>query len=535
MNSPEYPELIKKAGSLIKLDPPKGYYLSALVKRNYAGSLEEDGETRETLIEEALCDIERCLNDYEDYERAILEKGNVLLYKDPSIARRTFISLLGSSDNDVKELAQRGYERANRIVMESLNAFQKQDEYISVVQQIPNLSNEEKNEKIVMYRKRAEEDKFCNCVSFADRQFVFIVKNIRKLAGCYDRSENINWVFTLDCIPGDIVFPPGHPQVNTLYIAHPAQKGRYVPFEGAEDLMFDEKIEDFCRLSQCLGADRFHSIQGKDVSMIRTDEKVLGMNADVKNVEIDGTIAKERTATSKKVSSKVVDQTYTYEPIRFPYCPNDLCWLDADPSWQNYVKQRLEGNIITYSKKISSSEAIALSVARKKSVIASLNFLMANVDAKYNASSESLFCASDTSVWEITVHFKPLSEFKEKQGLESAPDSATRKEPAFSEKELRYKEEVMFILEGGEINDVDRRFLERKRKKMGLTTEQAVKVESFCRPSLSDEEKEYVDFFRDLMSNIEVGEKHRRMLDREARSLGLSIGRARELESSIKS
>ena len=93
---------------------------------------------------------------------------------------------------------------------------------------------------------------------------------------------------------------------------------------------------------------------------------------------------------------------------------------------------------------------------------------------------------------------------------------------------------MLFILEDGEITDTERRFLERKRIKLGLSEEQAAKVEALCSPSLTDAEKEYIEIYKEIVGEDEITDRKRRMLNREAESLGLSETRVRELESSIK-
>ena len=57
---------------------------------------------------------------------------------------------------------------------------------------------------------------FCNR-PYHDRQFIFTVRDLDHIGGCYDDTDNIKYVFPLDELPGEITFPVGHPQANTLY------------------------------------------------------------------------------------------------------------------------------------------------------------------------------------------------------------------------------------------------------------------------------------------------------------------------------
>lgn len=86
------------------------------------------------------------------------------------------------------------------------------------------------------------------------RKFLFTVSNDKQIPGCYDKEDNVQWIFSLGLIPDYINFPVGHPQPNTLYIGHPLKPGVYIPFENATEQLFMEKVRELCYLAQCLGA-----------------------------------------------------------------------------------------------------------------------------------------------------------------------------------------------------------------------------------------------------------------------------------------
>ena len=58
-------------------------------------------------------------------------------------------------------------------------------------------------------------------------------------------------------------------------------------------------------------------------------------------------------------------------------------------------------------------------------------------------------------------------------------------------------------------------------------------MEALCSPSLTDAEKEYIELYKEIVGEDEITDRKRRMLNREAESLGLSEERVRELESSL--
>lgn len=100
-----------------------------------------------------------------------------------------------------------------------------------------------------------------------------------------------------------------------------------------------------------------------------------------------------------------------------------------------------------------------------------------------------------------------------------------------TDNEEKYKEEVLFYLEDdGIIDDEERRFLERKRVRLGISEDRAKEIEEECMPQLTSEEKEYLEALKELGEVDLQNPRIRRMLDHERDDLGISEERALELE-----
>lgn len=103
-----------------------------------------------------------------------------------------------------------------------------------------------------------------------------------------------------------------------------------------------------------------------------------------------------------------------------------------------------------------------------------------------------------------------------------------------TDEEQKYLEEVKFCFEDDHsISDSDRKYLERKRVKLGVSEERARIIEDTVVSgdgALTADEKEYVEIFKDFVSDGEITNRARRVLDRERESLGISVERAAELE-----
>lgn len=100
--------------------------------------------------------------------------------------------------------------------------------------------------------------------------------------------------------------------------------------------------------------------------------------------------------------------------------------------------------------------------------------------------------------------------------------------------EEKYKEEILFCLEeGGIITDDDRKYLERKRKKFGISEERAREIEQEATPSLTENEKEYLETFKELAASGTLTDRAKRLLERERESLGIPKERATEIENLV--
>ena len=474
---------------------------------------------------------------------------------------------------------------------------------------------------------------------YHDRQFIFTVRDLDHIGGCYDETDNIKYVFPLDELPKDISFLMGHPQANTLYYAHPLRPV-YLPFENAQLTLFYEKVQEMCRLFQCLGATKITArcLKGNKVSSNVMASSAVNAEGGYKIVSGSGGVKNQSNASADSETRDEMFMTQTFSPYKAPYCPKDLVWTKKDPELLSLIKQRMEGGLLDFTKRVSSYETSNMSQNLITDVKAAFQNLMGNVSANYSASADTTFSSTQETEWEISVEFKPLDELPsvsesmnyseqdlvmeidkfaytggrgtvalgtlamdiktgkqvvicdedseyesvienimmfctilqegekgDKAGLflkgmdssnirkgmkiylkhqEAQKDKNSQTESntvpndknehqceCLSHEEEKYKEEVLFCLEdGGSISDDDRKYLERKRNKFGISPERAAEIESMCKPQLTEEEQEYLDTFREMTPDGEISDRMRRLLDRERESLGISQERAEELE-----
>lgn len=265
----------------------------------------------------------------------------------------------------------------------------------------------------------------CGQADYHERQFIYIAKNVDALAGCYD--DNIQWLFTIDALPNELQFPVGHPQPNSLYYAHPAKRGVYLPIEDADEELFNDKVRDFRRLVQCLGATEitFRSVKGHSVQ----ENISRGFDVEVGGsyTEYEGSVGygnKKSNSSSQSMKGER-EMVQRFNPTKAPYIPDDVSWLSVDPEWQSLIKQRLDGNMLHYSIRISSRKTMAVTDSRMDDVKVAFKSFVASAHINYSQQMERSFEREEETEWEISVSFKPLEELVEAETQQKSETSST--------------------------------------------------------------------------------------------------------------
>lgn len=451
------------------------------------------------------------------------------------IARRLAIGLMESDDKEFSDEAHTMYCNLTEAYCGRLNYFCERYEQDLKECESSNESPEDKEEFRQILADEAAY-RFTNITEPRERQFLMFVKDSNAIAGCNDDEGNIKYVFDMDAYPKDIVFPLGHPQANTLYMMHPMLHTHYLPCENIKETLFLDKVRDFCYVAQCLGATRikFKAVRGKVFTTDSTSSFDASASVSRKLVNLSGSVSENNKEHYNSVKNNGREWEYTFNPINKPYCPEDSVWLKSDTSWQQMVKMRLNGNQLSFTERITSSETLNMSSNQQRGVEASFSTLLWKASGKAEGKTEEIIFKSEESEYEISVNFKPINEYIEMAAIDNVEvvEIAEACDESLTPNEEKYKEEVLFCLEDdGEISSEERIILECKRNRFGITEERALAIEKMCAPSLTEAEQEYVDIYKELCADGGITERKRRLLNRERESLGISEQRAKELES----
>lgn len=365
---------------------------------------------------------------------------------------------------------------------------------------------------------------FRNNVDYIQRQFLFVAKKGEDIAGWFD-DDKIELYFPIKSIPAIAQFPFGHPQPNTLYYAHPAKEWFYIPFEEADQYLFDDKVRDFIRLVQCLGATevRYKSIKGLSIERKTDSQYDVEAKGEYQGAELQGAYEKhleDRRNDSHQIQKESIQR---FNSTKAPFIPNDIVWLSTDPEWQSLVKMRLEGGLTKYSVRISSRKTMSVSDSRLDSVKVAFNTLVTKVNGSFSKRIQQSFDREEETEWEFNITFKNLEAYEgDKSHLETA---------ILSKSEQEYLESLTeFLEEDTVITSRERKMLDRIRQSLGLSEERAAELEASLKPQLTEDEQEYLEMFWEYAERGELTEKERRRLDKFAAALGIDENRIKEIE-----
>ena len=348
-------------------------------------------------------------------------------------------------------------------------------------------------------------------------------------------------LLNIDQLP-KIHFSTLQPKLNQTYIAHPYKADTYLPIESYDYELLNDRMDEFFYILQCLGAT---SITIETIKKENKEgDKNLNIAANIGGSEeeigfdID---AKYRKAASTSLNKYMgLERTQTFNPEKRPYIPKNTIWFPSELRWQRLAQQRLEGGILTYTERISSSQNQLLNEEEIIDINAELKTLLYSVKAGGQYEKKEKLQQNEEFSFSIKIEFKPMEEFpEEKEIIDITAEEVTQTPvqlPTPNDNESRYLEEIHFMLEDdGVIDDRERMILERLRKCYNITPERAkeLEAEAIAGQELTPEEQEYLSEYKNSLQDGAISERERRLLNRLAMALGISEERVKELEGNI--
>lgn len=368
-------------------------------------------------------------------------------------------------------------------------------------------------------------DNYILRVPYKERKYIMLVED-SKIKNCTVSGITI---FNSSNVPNCINFYDNMPLNNELYVGHPYNPSVYIPYNQAEDILFQDKIQEFCYILQQLGAEEITitSLKGQKINETNNKKEELEVAANAgrfgnASLNIDSSTSNLMDRTSHEQ----YDVKYVYDPIDMPEMPSETIWYQNQPKWQRLVQSRIDGNTLEYTECISSKLTFFTSSSEKEDIKAKLKVLMANIEGRSYEEEEKQLKEETETIWRVSVKFRSKKLLQEKS-LSRNTISST-----LTDKEKEFLNEVRFCIEDdGIIDNSEQIFLNKTKEKLGLTEERAKELqESILKPQFTENEKEYINALSELMIDGQIPESAQRIVERYRKLYEVSSQRAEELE-----
>lgn len=355
------------------------------------------------------------------------------------------------------------------------------------------------------------------------------------------KSNNLTLLW-MNNLPSEIKFPITHPKKDHTYICHPYDNRLYLPIEDYEEVLLNDRINEYCYLMQCLGATTIRIQNKKEESLNEDRESARNIHGEgsYKMLEASGNYETNSKKGEGRNSKYTFAREQHFNPSKKPYIPDGLIWFPHEVSWQRLATQRMSGGILKYSESVSSSENRVVTSNELQDINAEIKVLFAKMKGGTKRESNYEISMNEDQEWEIFVEFKPIEEFDASvdfsdiaetvqiEEVEGSPDSI------FTEEEKQYMDEVRYMLEDDDkIDEKESRLLERFRQKFNLSEDRANELKNILLSAvdLNSQELEYLKEYETFIQDGEIKERERRLLNRVANLLGISEDRALEIEN----
>ena len=446
----------------------------------------------ENLLQEALIEIEKTIDHCKDHKECWelhKYKGHILeLMGKTTNSRNAYMKSLAEAPEEQK------YELQNRITsLEKANT----DLWDNYVLKVP----------------------------YKERKYIMLVED-SKIKNCAVSGITI---FNSSNVPNCINFYDNMPLNNELYIGHPYNPSVYIPYNQAEDILFQDKIQEFCYILQQLGAEEITitSLKGRKVNEINNKKEELEVAANAgrfgnASLNIDSSTSNLMDRTSHEQ----YDVKYVYDPINMPEMPSETIWYQNQPKWQRLVQSRIDGNTLEYTECISSKLTFFTSSSEKEDIKAKLKVLMANIEGRNYEEEEKQLREETETIWRVSVKFRS-KKLLQKDTLPQ-PNSVT----ALTNNEDEFLNEVRFCLDDdGIIDSEEQGYLDKVSQKLGLPQTKAQELQnSLISPQINDNERKYIEAISELTIDGKIPSSSLRIVERYRKLYEVSSQRAEELE-----
>lgn len=244
---------------------------------------------------------------------------------------------------------------------------------------------------------------------YLKRKHVFVCEEVGDVPASFR-------VLPIANVPSGMIFPTGHPIVNTLYVCHPYRTDYYFPYETYEIYLLRDELREFKKIMKKLGAkhidssDVFNHVEENK----KTISDILEGSVDNLKYQIQGSYEKDVISEAEKVIRNELEESWdgllTNDK---PKLPENLVWYYHREEWKDECENRLEGRTIRYSFTISVLSSELTNEQEREQINAELKVLhSASVNGSYKNSKSFSLRRKSEMTWRVNVEFYPLSDYE---------------------------------------------------------------------------------------------------------------------------
>jgi hypothetical protein len=229
-----------------------------------------------------------------------------------------------------------------------------------------------------------------------------------------DLSPKSFLILLINDLP-QIQFPVGHPKSDSFYIIHPYSSERYLPFKEFEGSLLLDKIFEFRRFLQALGATKLSIkfIRGINNEKDTSQYKNKNLNVDIGSQNGNAEFLKSNEEKTIKELLQTFETVQTFTPTKKPYLLGDMLFYNFEQSWQDLYQQRIGGHINSHSETLTSKQSYSLS----KNELTNINVEYVNsiLEAKGSSRTETnnAIREEETIMLSVNVEFASVLELTE--------------------------------------------------------------------------------------------------------------------------
>lgn len=156
-----------------------------------------------------------------------------------------------------------------------------------------------------------------------------------------------------------IAFPPGHPQVDVLYIGHPAVADIYCPAAEFHRVVFEHKYSEAIRILMALGATRIELQHIRGWSKEFMGEMAVTLP--------QGSTSGKMQSGESQTRSLLLDAELVPSRKK-PALPHGLVWYPSEPTWQTVAEGRINHGLRSYQLSVNYEDDFGVSAEMEAKV-----------------------------------------------------------------------------------------------------------------------------------------------------------------------